>query len=353
VTVTVVQDVLLRQGGAERVFASLAAADWVSGALIGLAVAPLPPRASALIRTTTWPPPEGIGILRRLSMAMQAMPKIAGPSLIMHHHVGLLANVEHECSSAYMHTPTRYLFEPHAVPEEVGIFSGFELRSLVAVERTCVERLRHVACNSHYTASRIEAHLGRRPLVIYPPVALWRTPAVRPSEIRALAPPVLVTCCRLVEHKNVAILLEAVRGLDCTLVVVGAGRAQHRFQSLAPENVIFAGELPDTGLRWLLLHCDLYVSTAVEDFGIAVAEAACEGMPCVVPDEGGALEIVDESAVTFEVGGGAPSLRRALDSALGMQTGRCVAGITALRNRLDTGAFGRNLCSLFGLTGQS
>ena len=103
--------------------------------------------------------------------------------------------------------------------------------------------------------------------------------------------PVIVSS-RLVDHKYLDVLIHAVRGLDVELVVVGAGAASERLRRMAPPNVRFTGWVEDEELRDLYRSASVFAAAAVEEFGIALAEAQASGLPVIAPASGGAAEIV-------------------------------------------------------------
>ena len=114
---------------------------------------------------------------------------------------------------------------------------------------------------SRWSAERLEHIHGVPWEVVNPPVRSdFFTPGPEGRRVRG---PVLVTS-RLVRHKYLDVLIEAMRGLDVQLVVVGSGRESERLRAMAPSNVRFTGWVDDEELR------DLYRSASV--FVCAVAE---------------------------------------------------------------------------------
>ena len=64
--------------------------------------------------------------------------------------------------------------------------------------------------------------------------------------------PLVVYFGKLIEEKGVQVLLEAMRGIDARLVVVGFGPYRSTLESLAPSRTLFTGPLEHRHLRHLL-----------------------------------------------------------------------------------------------------
>lgn len=150
---------------------------------------------------------------------------------------------------------------------------------------------------SHWSAVQLERVHGVPWEVVNPPVRSdFFTPAPGGRRTRG---PVLVTS-RVVKHKYLDVLIEAMRGLDVELVVAGAGAASELLRATAPPNVRFTGWVEDDQLRDLYRSASVFVSASSEEFGIAIAEAQACGLPVVAPAGGGAAEIVT-AGVTGEL----------------------------------------------------
>jgi glycosyltransferase involved in cell wall biosynthesis len=134
---------------------------------------------------------------------------------------------------------------------------------------------------------------------------------------------------KLIEQKGVQVLLEAVRGLDVRVVVVGFGPYRATLEALAPERTLFTGPLEHRHLVHLLPLADVTVVPSIfpEAFGMVAAEAAAAGSPPLVARHSGLAEVaagIEESyperfrrLVSFETGD-ARDLRAKLDELLGL-----------------------------------
>lgn len=99
---------------------------------------------------------------------------------------------------------------------------------------------------------------------------------------------------RLDRHKNVDLLLEAVRLLACRgfrprVGIVGDGPCRRRLEAMShePLDVTFLGRLESDREVWALLKsARLFVSSSVrEGFGLAVLEALACGVPVLVAED--------------------------------------------------------------------
>jgi glycosyltransferase involved in cell wall biosynthesis len=178
---------------------------------------------------------------------------------------------------------------------------------------------------SRWSAAALERIHGVPWDVVHPPVRTgYFTPAPRG---RNPAGP-LVIASRLVPHKRVDQVIEAVRGLDAELVVVGGGPARAELEAAAPANVRFAGSVADSELREHYRSASLFVSANREEFGIALAEAQATGIPVVAP---GAAEVVAPGTGLLVADGSAKSLRRAILEARARNWNAAACRANALR----------------------
>jgi glycosyltransferase involved in cell wall biosynthesis len=98
---------------------------------------------------------------------------------------------------------------------------------------------------------------------------------------------------KLIEQKGVQVLLEAMRGIDARLVVVGFGPYRATLETMAPERTLFTGPFEHRHLAQLLPLADVTVVPSVfpEAFGMVAAEAASAGSPPLVARHSGLAEV--------------------------------------------------------------
>lgn len=109
---------------------------------------------------------------------------------------------------------------------------------------------------------------------------------------------------RLSQEKGIRFLLEAWRGIDFPLTVVGGGPEEERVRRDAPSNVRFLGEKPRVEALKLMQNAEFLVfpSTWHEGFPMTIVEAAAAETPTIASNLGGRAEaIVDcETGLLFE-----------------------------------------------------
>jgi glycosyltransferase involved in cell wall biosynthesis len=140
--------------------------------------------------------------------------------------------------------------------------------------------------------------------------------------------PTVVYFGKLIEQKGVDVLLEALRGTDARVVIVGFGPERPALEALAASNgvrALFTGPLEHRHLRHLLALSDACVVPSVfpEAFGMVAAEAAAAGCPPVVSRHSGLAEV-------------AAGLEEALPAGLASLVSSPTGDSEALRERLTT-----------------
>lgn len=170
-----------------------------------------------------------------------------------------------------------------------------------------------VVAGSGVARERIRRHWNRDAEVIYPPPGL--APDGAQSPVEGAEPGFLLSVGRLLPYKRVDVIIDAVRTLaDTRLIVVGEGPDAERLAASAPDRVRFIPSVTDAELRWLYTNAAALVTASQEDFGLTPLEAMGFGTPVVVVAAGGFLETVepDVSGIFFDTPDAA-SLRRALE----------------------------------------
>lgn len=158
--------------------------------------------------------------------------------------------------------------------------------ALRAHNRWLARRPDRLLTNSSANAATIERTYGRSAEVVYPPVMTdFFTPAARPRSHYLLV-------ARLVSHKRVEVAINAFRGVDERLVIVGDGPSLEPLRAAAPPNVAFTGYVEDQNLLELYRTSRAVITPSVEEFGIVMAEAHACGVPVIAPRAGAAPEIV-------------------------------------------------------------
>ena len=218
------------------------------------------------------------------------------------------------CASfLYCHSPTRFLWDTERyVGSEVGnpllrLAVGAFLPALRLMDRAAALRMNHVVANSENVRQRIKAVYGRDATVIHPPVDVERFRLSRENAGHYLI------LSRLIAYKGIDRAVEAFRGLDRELHIVGEGTDRERLERMAPKNVKFLGRVSEAQIERELAGCRAFIFPGEEDFGITPVEAQACGKPVIAYAAGGALEtVIDGETGVFFKDGNAESLRVAL-----------------------------------------
>ena len=203
-----------------------------------------------------------------------------------------LALGERTVEVAYCHSPTRYLWDwsdeylREEVPAPLRGPVGELLVGLRETDQAFAGRVDRWIANSSVVADRIRRYYGRESEVVYPPIDV---DAFTPQRERG---DFWVYVGRLSAYKRADIAVRAFATLGLRLVVVGEGRERSSLETIARDNVAFAGRLDDATLRQLLGAARGLIFPAEDDFGIVCVEALASGAPVVALAAGGAREIV-------------------------------------------------------------
>lgn len=215
--------------------------------------------------------------------------------------------IPHLC---YCHTPMRYAWqfedERERFPAALRPLTRAGMTAFRRWDRRSARRVTHFVANSSAVAKRIELSYGRSASVIHPPVRTdFFTPGGEPDDV-------FLYVGRFVGYKRADLVVEAFAGLPgLRLLLVGDGPQRPRLESMATPNVSFVGTVDDERLRELYRSARAIVYPAVEDFGIAMAEAQACGAPVLGLAAGGALDIVEPGVTGWLVESQSPDELRA------------------------------------------
>lgn len=143
--------------------------------------------------------------------------------------------------------------------------------------------------------------------------------------------PTVVYFGKLIENKGVQVLLDAVRGLDARVVVVGFGDYRAELESQSDGlDALFTGPLEHRHLVHLLALADVAVVPSIfpEAFGMVAAEAAAAGCPPIVAHHSGLAEIAQGLEEGYPAGlgglasfptGDAEALRERIEAVLALR----------------------------------
>lgn len=201
--------------------------------------------------------------------------------------VRVAPGIPHVC---YCHTPMRYAWDFDAeaarFPTVIRPVARAGMAWFRRWDRASAAGVDRFVANSSAIAERIQRFYGRTAEVVHPPV---RTDYFTPGGARE---DYFLYVGRLVSYKRADLVVEAFRGLDKRLVVVGKGHLREELQRQALPNVEFLDEQPVERIRELYRGARALVNPADEDFGIVMAEAQACGTPVIGFSSGGAVDIV-------------------------------------------------------------
>ena len=216
-------------------------------------------------------------------------------------------------SFCYCYAPTRFLWDTaRYVNSEVRnpllrAAVGMFLPALRRLDLAAMQRLDHVIAIAENVRERIKRAYGRDSAVVYPPVSVDR------FKVNAQNDGYYLVLSRLIAYKGIDRAVEAFRGLDRELHIVGEGTDRERLEKMAPKNVKFLGRVSESEIERELAGCRAFIFPGEEDFGITPVEAQACGKPVIAYAAGGALEtVVDGKTGVFFKDGNAESLRAAL-----------------------------------------
>ena len=218
--------------------------------------------------------------------------------------VDAVVSSSHACANAvrigagiphvsYCHTPMRYAWDFASEQARFPVALRPPARAAMGLfrrwDRAQAGRVTRFVANSTAVADRIRRVYGRDAEVVFPPIRTdYFTPDVTAERNRFLF------VGRLVAYKRPDLVVEAFRGLEHELVVVGDGQLRRELMASAPANVSFLESVDDDGLRRLYRESIALVYPGEEDFGIVMAEAQACGTPVIALDRGGAVDIVED-----------------------------------------------------------
>ena len=224
----------------------------------------------------------------------------------------------------YVHSPMRYIWDQYnAYAETLGKMGRIYFSHLAHRMRqwdvTSAQRVDRFVANSHYVAQRIARYYHREAEVVHPPVDLDSYElATTQSERKHY-----LFVSELVPYKKADLVIEAFRGFEHTLKVVGAGRQRASLERKLPPNVELLERLDQKDLRGLYQRAKALIFPAEEDFGIVPLEAMACGTPVLAYGRGGVREsVIDGKTGIFFDRQDASSIRSAVQKFEGMTPNR-------------------------------
>ncbi len=296
--VALVHDYLNQRGGAERVFAHVAAA-WpdapvytalYDAAACGDLVAAARVRTSFLQRI-----PGGRRAFRALapfyprafeSFDLSAYDVVVSSTTSWAKGVITRPDAVHVC---YINTVSRFAFDydRYVGGFGVGVLARPLVERLIAWDKLAARRPTLLVANSRNVARRVQTFYGREALVLPCPVDVDRYTLGRGAGES------FVIVSRLLPYKAIDRAIVACAQAGVPLEVIGTGPAEAALKALARgTRTTFHGYLDDAAVNRIVGNARAAIVPGEEDFGLLPLEAAAAGRPTIALARGGALETI-------------------------------------------------------------
>lgn len=202
----------------------------------------------------------------------------------------------------YCHSPARYLYltEQYLGGPAWASPQGLALLALkpplIAWDRRAARSADAYLCNSTVVRERIKDVYDIDAAVVPPPAGVRSGGPTEPIADLAdwAASGWYQVVSRLLPYKNVAQVIEAFRGVEARLVIIGRGPQRDELRVDLPDNVRLLEGLSDAQLRWAYAGARALIAPSYEDFGLTPLEAGAFGKPCLALRAGGYLDTVAE-----------------------------------------------------------
>lgn len=202
----------------------------------------------------------------------------------------------------YCHSPARWLYlsdnylGKETKKSPVGLVLEGLKPFLLRWDKKAAKTGDVYVANSHVIKDRIRAAYGIDVDVLPPPFGVSAHGETQPiAEIASWQQQgFYLVVSRLMPYKNVDKAIDAVRGTDAKLLIVGAGPLGDELRATKPDNVHIASGISDEELRWAYANCTALIAPSYEDFGLTPLEGGAFGKPVAALHAGGYLDTVRE-----------------------------------------------------------
>lgn len=180
--------------------------------------------------------------------------------------------------------------------------------------------------NSHATADILRAFTSRVPVIVTPGIMpkgfLLKEQAREALEV-SLEEKIVLAVGRLVPRKGFDVLIEAIKGMDARLVIIGDGPDHGRLEPLLHDTCCVLHDVSDDERDMWYAAADVFALPVrdekddVEGFGIVFLEAAMAGLSVVAGKVGGVGEaVVDGKTGVLVDGSQTDQVRDAIEELL-------------------------------------
>ncbi len=184
---------------------------------------------------------------------------------------------------AYVHTPPRFLYDEFC---EIGLAKKLPLGWLRIIDKNGSKRPDVMVVNSENVAKRVKKYYQRESVLVYPPVEVELKNNLKKKNY-------YVCLSRLVKQKGIDLAVRTCTKYGLPLVVMGDGDEFKNLKKIAGKTVKFFRKCDDKKKELLLAGAKALIYTSIEeDFGMVPVEALKLGVPVVAFKSGGVKEVI-------------------------------------------------------------
>lgn len=203
----------------------------------------------------------------------------------------------------YCHSPARWLYltEQYLGKAKKRSPLALAVRMLAPAlrwwDRRAAARADHYVANSTVVQERIRDVYGMDVDIFHPPHSVdieGELEAIVGLEEFVGEGGHYLVVSRLLPYKNVDQAIEAFRGSNERLLIIGAGPLAAQLEAACPANVRIVSNLSDAEMRWAYSSARAVIATSYEDFGITPLEGGAWGKPTIALRAGGYLDTIVE-----------------------------------------------------------
>lgn len=210
----------------------------------------------------------------------------------------------------YCHTPFRLAWRPESYAEYTSagfvkkLLYNIVIHILKFIDFKAAQRTDIFLTNAEEVKLRIQSSYktSKQIAVINPPVDCSQ------FVVNNTVKDYYLVVSRFEYYKRVDLVIQAFNILGLPLIIVGKGSKEKELKELAGSNITFMSNVPENALVDLYANCKALVFPQLEDYGITPLEAASAGRPVIAYGKGGVLETMipyrgnaqEATAVFFE-----------------------------------------------------
>ena len=303
--IAIVQDDLMRRGGAEQVALSFHRA-FPDAPIYTLCYQPeltYPEFKSATIITSSYQRLVKteeqmkryffpLGLMAMQQMRVEGFDVVLMSATFCAKYVKISKNTLVIC---YCHNPFRLAWEPESYPKIAAAsflkkkLYQIVIKTLRKLDKGSTKKIDYFIANSRIVAGRIEKAYGtdKEIIIINPPVKC------NDFYISSDNKDYYLVVSRFEPYKKVDLVLSVFNELGMPLMLVGNGSMVDKIKDMAGNNITIKSKVPKGELAKLFANCKALIFPQFEDYGITPLEANAAGRPVIAYGQGGVLETME------------------------------------------------------------